>query len=225
MEMIQSFTNVEKTTHKFAFKLSPTNYGFWKKMIQPFLVTNCLFGYIDGIIQCPPSKTTATTDMASTGNPSYLHWITNDAHVRMLLSSTISEASYQHVQGATSRDLWLSLERAYAPNNSSREYTLKTQLLKMYMKGDEISSAHLTRAHEYATALANIGEPVKDKDLTMLAISELSDEYNGLKSNLLARFPPITFHEQHGLLSDHEFMINRSLPLVPQAFTPAVPPV
>ena len=169
------------------------------------------------------TKTGATTDIASTDNPSYLHWITNDAHVRMLLSSTISEASYQHVQGTTSRDLWLSLERAYAPNNSSREYTLKTQLLKIEMKGDETSSAYLTRAQEYATALSNIGEPVKDKYLTMQATFGILDEYSGLKSNFLARSPPITFPELYGLLSDHEFMIKRSLPAVPHAFTGVVP--
>nr|KAJ0190978.1 hypothetical protein LSAT_V11C800451450 [Lactuca sativa] len=48
-----AFTAVEKTTHntnKFAFTLSPTNYG-------------------DAIID----------------NPSYLPWIANDAHVRMIV--------------------------------------------------------------------------------------------------------------------------------------------
>ena len=162
MAIIAAFTSVEKTahnSHKFAFKLSPDNYGFWKTMIHPFLVTNNLFGYIDGTIKCPPMKTSATTDTASLDNPSYLHWIANDAHVKMILISTISESSFQHVQGDTSRDLWLSLERAYAPNNSSREYTLKTQLLKLEMKGDETSASYLSRAREYATALANIGEP------------------------------------------------------------------
>ncbi|KAK1423679.1 hypothetical protein QVD17_18986 [Tagetes erecta] len=221
--MISAFTTTEKTahnSHKFAFKLTPSNYGFWKAMIHPFLITNHLFGYIDGTIKCPPQKTPSTTDTASVDNPSYLNWIVNDAHVRMIITSTISESSFQHVQGTnTSRDLWLSLERAYAPHNASREYTLKTQLLKLAMKGDETSIDYLSRAQEYATALANIGEPFKDKDLVMLAISGLRDEYNGLKANLLARSPPVTFNELHGLLSDHDFMINRHVPATPQAFT------
>ncbi|KAJ0753710.1 putative RNA-directed DNA polymerase [Helianthus annuus] len=188
-------------------------------MIHPFLVTNGLFGYIDGTIPCPPSRTAATTDTASVDNPSHLYWVSNDAHVRMILISTISESSFSHVQGVTSRDLWLSLERAYAPNNSSREYTLKTQLLKLQMKADETSASYLSRVQEYATALANIGEPFKDKDIVMLTLAGLRDEYSGLKANLLARSPPVAFTELHGLLSDHEFMMTRHTPAIPTAFT------
>lgn len=123
-------------------------------------------------------------------NPSYPKWISNYGHIKMVIISTISEASFQYVQGTTSRELWLASERAYAPSNLSREYTLKTQLLKIEMKGDESSIAYLTRAHEYTTALVNIGEQVKDKDLVMLVISGLRDEYNGMKSNILSRSPP-----------------------------------
>ncbi|GKA16979.1 hypothetical protein Tco_0696816 [Tanacetum coccineum] len=161
MAMIAAISTTEKTSHnshKFAFTLSPTNYGFWKTMIQPFLITNNLIGYIDGTIPCPsPTITSQSSDkdaaVQTQPNPNYSTWVSNDAHVRMLIISTVSEASFPHVQGDTSRDLWLSLERAYAPHTSSREYTLKTQLLKIDMKADETSSAYLTGAKEYSNAL------------------------------------------------------------------------
>lgn len=54
------------------------------------------------------------------------------------------------------------------------------------MKGDKSSSAHLTRSQEYSNALANIREPINEKDLVMFVISILRGEYNGLKSTLLA---------------------------------------
>ncbi|GJT85312.1 hypothetical protein Tco_1067029 [Tanacetum coccineum] len=116
MAMIPAFTTVDKTAHnsrKFAFTLSPTNYGYWKTMIEPFLITNNLMGYVDGSIPCP-SKTLSVTDGATVPkeNPNYPIWVSNDAHVRMLIISTISEASFRHVQGTTSRDLWLSLKKA-----------------------------------------------------------------------------------------------------------------
>lgn len=111
-------------------------------MLEPFLITNHLIGYMDGTIKCPEQKIT-TTD-ATTDNPSYPRWVSNDAHVRMIILSTISKASFQHVQGTTSRDLWLSLERAYAPNSASREYTLKTQLLRIEMKSDEPPLTYLS---------------------------------------------------------------------------------
>nr|KAJ0193257.1 hypothetical protein LSAT_V11C800407230 [Lactuca sativa] len=71
------------------------------------------------------------------------------------------------------------------------------------------SSLGLTWAQEYFDALANIGEPVKEKDLVMLVISGLREEYNGLKSALLGRQFTTAFEELHGLLSDHDYMIKK----------------
>ncbi|XP_022020042.1 uncharacterized protein LOC110920115 [Helianthus annuus] len=192
-------------------------------MVEQFLISHNLFGYVDGTIPCPSSK--VTTGTTTTDNPSSAPWISNDAHVRMLIISTVSEESFQHVQGQTSRQVWLSLERAYAPVSSSHEFTLKSQVLRITMKGDEKLAEYLSR--EYATALANIGEPMKDKDLAMLTISGLREEYNGLKANLLARSPPINFDELHGLLCDHDYMITKFLPTQatsPQAFVATATP-
>lgn len=119
--------------------------------------------------------------ITATSNPSHSIWISNYVHVCMLLISTISEASFQHVQGITSCDLWLTLERAYAPNTSSREFLLKTQLLNIQIKGDETYVACLTREQEYVAALANIGQPMSNKDIVMLVVTGLWDEYNGVK--------------------------------------------
>jgi hypothetical protein len=234
MAKIVPFTTTEKTahnSHKFGFTLSPNNYGFWKTMLQPFLVTNSLFGYVDGTVPCPEQfiaahtsskdKETDTTLPGVILNPDYTTWVCNDAHVRMLLLSTISEASFQQVQGTqTSRDVWLALERAYAPHTSSREYTLKTQLLRIEMKGDETSSAYLNRAQEYADALANIGESMKEKDVIMLVVSGLREEYNNFKSTFFTR-PPTQFSELYSLLADHDYMMKKYTTEVSsaQAFT------
>nr|GFD32739.1 nucleotide-binding, alpha-beta plait [Tanacetum cinerariifolium] len=107
----------------------------------------------------------------------------------------------------TSRDLWLSLEKAYAPHSTSREYTLKTQFLRIEMHGDETPDAYLNRAQKYVDALAAIGEPVKDKDLVMIAVSGLREEYNRLKTTITVRQIPTAFNELHALLSDHDYML------------------
>ncbi|KAK9047893.1 hypothetical protein SSX86_033145 [Deinandra increscens subsp. villosa] len=235
MESLKLFDQRERTTHnshKFGFTLNQDNYGYWKTLITPFLITNGLYGYVDGSIPCPPATITVTTTpavataeettsvtTAVTSNPQHPIWVANDAHVRMLLLSTISESAFLHVQGTTtSRDVWLALERAYSPQTASREYTLKTQLLRIQMKPDETSSAYLNRAQQYATALANIGEPMKEKDLVMLVVSGLREEYNGVKSAALSR--QIAFNELHALFADHEFMLQKSNTAVPptQAF-------
>ncbi|KAJ9561085.1 hypothetical protein OSB04_006245 [Centaurea solstitialis] len=56
MTTLTAFDQKEKTvhnSHKFGFTLNSDNYGYWKLLIQPFLVTNNLFGYVDGTIPCP----------------------------------------------------------------------------------------------------------------------------------------------------------------------------
>nr|GEW28183.1 retrovirus-related Pol polyprotein from transposon TNT 1-94 [Tanacetum cinerariifolium] len=139
----------------------------------------------------------------------------------MILAFTIVDKT-AHNSRTTSRDLWLSLKKAYAPHSTTKEYTLKTQLLKIKMHGDETPDAYLNRAQEYANALAAIGEPVKDKDLVMLVVSGLHEEYNGLKTTITSRQSPTAFSELHALLSDHDYMIGKTCtpiaPYGPQAF-------
>ncbi|GJR52803.1 nucleotide-binding alpha-beta plait domain-containing protein [Tanacetum coccineum] len=78
------------------------------------------------------------------------------------------------------------------------------------MHGDETPDTYLNRAQEYAEALAAIGEPIKDKDLVMLAVSGLREEYNILKTTITARQSPTAFSELHALLSDHDYMLGKT---------------
>nr|GEY43908.1 hypothetical protein CTI12_AA564490 [Tanacetum cinerariifolium] len=98
----------------------------------------------------------------------------------------------------------------YAPPSTSREYTLKTQLLRIDMHGDETLNAYSNRAQEYDDALAAIAEPVKNKDLVMLAVSDLHEEYNGLKTITTNHQSPTAFSELHALLSDHDYMLGKT---------------
>ncbi|GJU47053.1 putative RNA-directed DNA polymerase [Tanacetum coccineum] len=86
---------------------------------------------------------------------------------------------------------------------------------------------YLNRAQEYTDALAAIGEPVKDKDLVMLVVSSLREEYNSLKTTITARQSPTAFSELHALLSDHDYMLGKThtpiAPYGPQAFYGARP--
>nr|KAJ0227138.1 hypothetical protein LSAT_V11C100033750 [Lactuca sativa] len=129
-------------------------------------------------------------------NPSYLNWTSNDSHVRMVLTSTISEAYFQHVQGKTSNDLWLAFKRACAPNK--------------FDKRKPKSNCRSESRQEYVNALANIGEPIKDKDFEMLVIFRLREEYNGLKSYSIACSPHIAFND---------LQVTLTITTIPQAFT------
>lgn len=68
-------------------------------------------------------------------------------------------------------------------------------------------------------------EKIKEKDIVMLVISYLREEYNRLKSTLLAHQNPTSFQELHGILADHDFMIKRfNLLLLPLRPLPIHPP-
>ncbi|GJU46726.1 nucleotide-binding alpha-beta plait domain-containing protein [Tanacetum coccineum] len=78
------------------------------------------------------------------------------------------------------------------------------------MRDGDVSGMRELILKKYADALATIGEPVKDKDLVMLAISGLHEEYNGLKTTITVRQSPTAFSELHALLSDHDYMLGKT---------------
>nr|GEY67747.1 hypothetical protein [Tanacetum cinerariifolium] len=78
------------------------------------------------------------------------------------------------------------------------------------MHGDETPDAYLNRAQKYADALAAIGEHVNDKDLVMLVVLGLREEYDGLKTTITACQSPTAFRELYALLSDHDYMLGKT---------------
>nr|GEV12781.1 retrovirus-related Pol polyprotein from transposon TNT 1-94 [Tanacetum cinerariifolium] len=79
----------------------------------------------------------------------------------------------------TSRDLWLSFEKAYAPHSTSKEYSLKTQLLRIEMCGDETLDAYLNRTQEYVDALAAIDTRANSHVTPNLEAMNNSEAYYG----------------------------------------------
>ncbi|XP_071728454.1 ADP-ribosylation factor GTPase-activating protein AGD1-like [Rutidosis leptorrhynchoides] len=170
MALLATFTTTEKAvhnSHKFGFTLSPTNYGYWKTMVQPFFVTNKLFDYIDGTIPCPPKNVPSLVQSPEKDeetqyqpqNPNYINWVSNDAHLRMLLISTISEASFQHVQGLTSRDLWrdcMSYVYVYMCVSEAYRVIFLKELLCVDNFGSEQRSIRLGIAKHLVCALSNV---------------------------------------------------------------------
>ncbi|GKC83159.1 hypothetical protein Tco_1138876, partial [Tanacetum coccineum] len=51
---------------------------------------------------------------------------------------------------------------------------------------------------------------VKDKDLVMLAVSGLHEEYKSLKTTITAHQSPTAFSELYALLSDHDYMLGKT---------------
>nr|GEV80121.1 nucleotide-binding, alpha-beta plait [Tanacetum cinerariifolium] len=78
------------------------------------------------------------------------------------------------------------------------------------MQGDETHKAYLNHAQEHVDALAAIDEPVKDKDLVMLVVLGLREEYSDLKTTITTRQSPTVFSEIHARLSDHDYILRKT---------------
>ncbi|GJS58017.1 hypothetical protein Tco_0652801 [Tanacetum coccineum] len=113
-------------------------------------------------------------------------------------------------RGTKLNSTFVTARVTFTKRKQPTEYTLKTQLLRIDMHGDETPDAYLNCAQEFADALASISEPVKDKDLVMLTVSGLCEEYNGLKTIITAHQSPTAFKELHALLSDHDYMLGKT---------------
>nr|GEY44007.1 hypothetical protein [Tanacetum cinerariifolium] len=181
--------------------LAPCNYVQWKSRIKRYIDTKPNHELIHYCLKNPPYK---------------LDW--QDIKVPDVDGSIPCPSKTKSVtDGATvakenpNYPIWVSNDaHVYVPHSTSREYTLKTQLLRIEMHSDETFDAYLNRAQEYADPLAAIDEPVKDKDIVMLVVSSLHEEYNGLKTTITARQSPTVFSELHALLSDHDYMLGKT---------------
>ncbi|GJX06243.1 hypothetical protein Tco_0194175 [Tanacetum coccineum] len=197
-------------------------------MIHPFLVTNNLFGYVDGTIPCPATtiKQTTTSDNTtstkSQPNP-YISSYPNPTTLATTLPETnpLNSPPVIYIPQHSSPN---SPPVTNNPQNSLPNSPLPTATTTdpaVQTPNTPSSPAYLNQAKEYADALGNIGEAFKEKYLVMLLIVGLHEDYNGLKSTLLARQAPTAFHELQGLLADHDYMIKQYVPAIPslQAFT------
>nr|GEU36293.1 putative ribonuclease H-like domain-containing protein [Tanacetum cinerariifolium] len=95
------------------------------------------------------------------------------------------------------------------------QYTLKTQLLRIDMHDDETPKTYPNHAQEYAGALADIGEPVKDKDLIMLAVL--------VGSPSMPKSHQAQLLELTAQLSSLGLQVSPITPYGPQAFYGALP--
>ena len=129
--------------HITTIKLSATNFSLWKSQLIPLLQCQDCIGFIDGSLQQPSE--TITEDGTSTVNPEFLDWKLKDQRILSLLLSSLTEEAMAAAVGlATSRDVWVALERVFSHRSKTREIRLKDEL--QHMKKGNRSIAKFARA-------------------------------------------------------------------------------
>ncbi|GAV81507.1 UBN2_3 domain-containing protein, partial [Cephalotus follicularis] len=103
-------------TNLVSIKLERHNYLLCLSQFLPILRATQLYGYIDGLITCPPPQIPMSIDPTKlVSNPVYKTWILSDQLLLSWKNSILSELVMAQVVGlTTSAIVWSALERLFS---------------------------------------------------------------------------------------------------------------
>ena len=134
------------------FKLTSTNYIFWKLQFETLFIGYDLIGYIDGSTPWPPN--TITADKIIMTNPSHKLWIRQD---KLLLNALIGFLSPTIIPFiacvGTAQEAWIILANTYVKHSRGRIKQVKNQL-KNPSKGSLSITEFFHSVKAYADELA-----------------------------------------------------------------------
>ncbi|CAN1177563.1 Retrovirus-related Pol polyprotein from transposon RE2, partial [Linum perenne] len=82
-----------------SIKLTETNYLLWKSKIQPFLIGQNLWPFVDGSFPCPPQFIPSYDGKTMNLNPSTTSWVQTDQTLVNLINATLTESVLAQVVG------------------------------------------------------------------------------------------------------------------------------
>uniref|UniRef100_A0A2N9HY12 Reverse transcriptase Ty1/copia-type domain-containing protein n=1 Tax=Fagus sylvatica TaxID=28930 RepID=A0A2N9HY12_FAGSY len=136
-------THLPVVHHLVTIKLTRENYLLWKAQIVPYLRGQHLFGFLDGSRPAPSPFLDGSSQ--SEPNPAHQAWLIQDQMILSTLISSLSENILAYVvKCATSRDVWITLER---------------------MEGDSSIADYFTHLHRSCGhTLAAINQPLSEEE-------------------------------------------------------------
>lgn len=118
----KSYFPFPSITSLVSIKLTNSNYLLWKSKFMPILLSQDLFGYIDGSIPAPPKSIPSATDPTKIiPNPAYTNWLKVDQLLISWINATLSEDVLAQTVGlSSSRDIWISLDKSFSQHSKAR---------------------------------------------------------------------------------------------------------
>uniref|UniRef100_A0A2N9GSV6 Reverse transcriptase Ty1/copia-type domain-containing protein n=1 Tax=Fagus sylvatica TaxID=28930 RepID=A0A2N9GSV6_FAGSY len=117
-------THLPVVHHLVTIKLTRENYLLWKAQIVPYLRGQHLFGFLDGSRPAPSPFLDGSSQ--SEPNPAHQAWLIQDQMILSALISSLSENILAYVvKCATSRDVWITLERMFTAHSRARTMTIR----------------------------------------------------------------------------------------------------
>ncbi|CAL9016186.1 unnamed protein product [Prunus brigantina] len=177
-------------------RLKDDNFLKWSFQLESVLQGYDLFGHFSGTDVAPPRFAIVDEKgVTSEVTAAYKEWIRTDKALLSLLIATLSDEAIEYVIGTkTARDAWLSLSDRYASISRARINHLKTELQTAQKGGDSIER-FLLRLKTVRDQLVQAGVKVSDDDFMIATLNGLPQEYDMIKTVLMARDSPISLKD------------------------------
>ncbi|CAL2247761.1 unnamed protein product [Prunus armeniaca] len=183
---------IETLLGVLTIKLNEDNFVKWNYQLEYVLQGYDLYGHFDGTSVCPSKYVITESDGVTTElTKDYRHWIQIDKSLLSLLIATLSDEAIEYVIGCKSaRDAWLSLIDRYASVSRARVNQLKTELHTIHKGGDSVEK-FLLRLKHIRDQLSAACFKLSNDDIIIVALNGLPQEYDMIKTVLIARETPI----------------------------------
>ena len=153
---------------------SADNYHSWKFNMQMVLIGLDLWEIVEG--------TEVVRDEAPPADRLKHKRRSNLARSKICLA--IDESLQIYVRSClTAKEAWEALENHFEEKTLSKKILYRRKLYDMRL-GSETMEVHINEMKTVAERLEGLGDPVSDKDLVMILISSLTENYNNLVTTL-----------------------------------------
>jgi len=197
-------------------KLTKSNFISWKTQVDAYLRGQDAHGFVNGSSVSPPQAipNPITTDGAPVSilNPDYVIWYQRDQLILSVLISTLFEPLVSHAVGcATSRALWMSLEKMFTSQSRAQMMQVHYQLATS-KKGTSSVTDYFQKMKLLSDTMAAIGQPLNDFETVSYILAGLGSEYDPFVTSITTRVDPLSLEEIYGHLLAYELRLEQHLP-------------
>lgn len=190
-----------------SLKLLSTNYMSWKTQIEALLYGLDLYKFIDG--SNPSPKPTVAENGTTTPHPDYAAWFRQDRLLFGAIVGTLSPSIVPLITNASSSlDAWKILSNTYAKPSRGHIKQLQHRLKQTTKASDQSITDYMQSIKTIVDELSILGKQMDEEDITDAVLTGLdSTTYKPVIEAIHARDTPISFHELHEKLINHELSL------------------
>lgn len=153
-------------------KLNGDNYYSWKFQMKMYLIGKDLWEIVSGSEEFPEETASAAVQRAYRKRE-------NLALATICLSVATNLQIYVR-SAKTAKEAWECLEQHFQKKSLSQKILHRRKLYSARMKNGESMIEHINYIKTLSEHLEAVGDPIEEKDLVIILVSSLTDDYNYL---------------------------------------------